>query len=299
MSTSPPLQHASSHRKASRPLTGKLAAVTRIDQIFQDLKAAGAKALMPYLTAGDPSLTATTALLPAMKQAGASIVEVGFPFTDPIADGPVIQAAMTRALDRGVTVRRVFDAVADAHANPHCQGLGIVGMVTYSIMFRLGVEAFCKDAANAGLHGLIVPDLPLESAQAVREAAGSQGLTLSMLVAPTTDDARAAKIAAACTGFVYVISRRGITGVHQGVCSSLEPRINLLRSATDLPLAVGFGIGSAQDVAAVVAHADAAIVGSALVDRLHSQAQATDDAAQWVEDAKTFVAGLAQGLTAH
>lgn len=260
----------------------------RIDTIFKELRGRDAKALMPFVTAGDPDLSTTAGLLEAAQRAGASICEVGIPFSDPIADGPVIQASMSRALDAGVRVGRVFDTVAQVRPKVD---LGLVAMVSYSIVHRMGLEAFVAQAKEAGFDGFIFPDLPLEESGPARQAVAEAGLILSMLIAPTTPIERAEQIAAASTGFVYVVSRPGITGARSELPPELPDRLTRLRQVTDLPMTVGFGISTADQVRQVVSVADAAIVGSALVERV---AQAGPDTA--VADAEKMMAELVSGL---
>lgn len=248
---------------------------------------------MPFVCAGRPTLGDTARLLPALERAGASIVEVGIPFSDPIADGPVIAAAMHAALVAGVTPRAVFDAVASARGST---GLGIVAMVSASIVQRIGVGRFVGDAKRAGFDGFIFPDAPVDEVGPLASAARDAGLTASLLVAPTTPPERAERIVRACTGFVYLLARVGITGEGAGGPGPrLRERVALLRGMTDLPIACGFGIGTAEQVRAVVreAGADAAIVGSALVRRIEDAATAGRDA---VAEAASFVAELAGGL---
>lgn len=220
---------------------------------------------MPYLTAGDPSVEATGRMLSAIQSAGASVCELGIPFSDPIADGPVIQASMTYALNHGVTVGRIFEMVASVRPS---LSIGLVAMVSYSIVHRIGLTKFVGDAKDAGFDGFIFPDLPLEEAGPAREATAKAGLILSMLIAPTTTDDRAARIAQASTGFVYVVSRSGITGEQAELPPELPDRLKRLRRVTDLPITVGFGISSAEHVRQVVSVADAAIVGSGMMRRV-------------------------------
>ena len=261
--------------------------MNRIDRIFADLKGRGGKALMPFITAGDGGVDALPRVISALQRGGASICEIGIPFSDPIADGPVIQASMTRALDGGVTVQQVFEAVAQARPNTR---MGLVAMVSYSIVYCIGLDAFVKQAADAGFDGFIFPDLPLEESQAARDAAADSGLILSMLIAPTTPIERAQQIAAASTGFAYIVSRRGITGESSALPPELPDRLARLREVTNAPMAVGFGISSPDQVRDVVTLADAVIVGSAMVRRLHEQG---GDPAQVAEQ---FTRELAAGL---
>ncbi|MEM9020529.1 MAG: tryptophan synthase subunit alpha [Planctomycetota bacterium] len=261
--------------------------MNRIDRIFADLRANRRKALMPFITAGDGGLSATTEVVPALERGGASICEIGIPFSDPIADGPVIQASMTRALDAGVKVGQVFETIADLRPKT---ALGLVAMVSYSIVYRMGLDAFVRDAKQAGFDGFIFPDLPIEEADAAKAAVSEQGLILSMLIAPTTPIDRARQIAAASTGFVYVVSSKGITGERSALPPELPARLAELRKVTDAPMAVGFGISGPEQVRDVVAVADAAIVGSAMVRRLHE----TEDGPG--QTAESFTRELATGL---
>lgn len=268
--------------------------MNRIDRIFEALRAAApGRALMPFVTAGDPDVATTAKLLPALESAGASVVELGIPFSDPVADGPVIQASMTHALDHGVTVDRVFEAVAEARAN---LSLGVVAMVSYSIVHRLGGQAFVRQAKQAGFDGFIFPDLPLEESDAIREAVASEEMILSMLIAPTTPDARAERIAQASSGFVYVVSRAGITGERSELPAELPQRLRRLREATDLPMAVGFGISTAAQVRQVVEVADAAIVGSALMRQVARYRDAGGDTV--IREVAAMTKELAAGLPA-
>ena len=264
---------------------------SRVQESFAALRARNARGLMPFVTAGDPDLADLPDVLAALEAAGATAVEVGVPFSDPVADGPVIAASMQHALRAGVTVAGLMEAVATARERV---SIPLVAMLSYSIVYRLGLDAFCRRAAEAGFDGLILPDLGLEESGPAREAAAAAGLTLSLLVAPSTPPERAAAIAAASTGFVYVVSRAGITGADSGPPEGLAERVEQLRARTDLPLAVGFGISDASQVAAVVEVADAAIVGSALTRAL--EGFRGDGHAAAAEAAGAFVRGLAEGL---
>lgn len=265
--------------------------MNRIDELFTDLRGRNAKALMPFITAGDGGLDTTARIIPALERGGASVCEIGIPFSDPIADGPVIQASMSRALDAGTRLSGIFETVAAVRP---ATKLALVAMVSYSIVYRHGLDAFVRDAGQAGFDGLIFPDLPLGEAQPARDAAGAAGLSLSMLVSPTTPTDRARQIAQACTGFVYVVSRGGITGESSALPPELPGRLGSLRDATNTPLAVGFGVSNPEHVRSVVSVADAAIVGSAMVRRLHDAAEQGGDPA---EEAERFTRELASGLT--
>lgn len=258
----------------------------RIDDIFADLRAQDQRALMPFLCGDFPRLGSTGSILSAFERGGASIVEIGFPFSDPIADGPVIAGAMHTALEQGSTPRGLFEQIASIRSSTQ---LGLVAMVSMSIVHRLGGPVgFSRDAAQAGFDGLIVPDVPLEELGPLSDAAREHGLTLSLLVAQTTPSDRAHAIARACSGFVYLMARTGLTG-ERAEAPRVERSVEIIRDATDLPIACGFGISTPGQVAAVVRHADAAIVGSALVGAL---AAADDPPAE----AERLTATLAEGL---
>jgi tryptophan synthase alpha chain len=267
-------------------------APNRIAAIFDDLRRSGRKALMPFVCGGHPAPGTTTAALPALERAGASIIEVGIPFSDPIADGPVIAAAMHAALQSGATPASVFAEVAAARPTTN---LALVAMCSVSIIHRMGAgdpAPFCRRAADSGFDGLIVPDVPLEESGPIRQAADDAGLTCSLLIAPTTPPDRAAAIAAASTGFVYLLARTGITG-ERSDAPDIGLAVAALRRETDLPIACGFGISRPEHVRAVVQYADAAIVGSALVRRMGEAAARGQDP---VAEAAAFTADLATGL---
>jgi len=240
---------------------------------------------MPFVTAGYPSLQTTAAVIPALEQAGAHIVELGIPFSDPIADGPVIAASMHEALLSGVTPRAVFDVVREIRSQTK---LGLLAMVSNSIVHRMGAARFVAEAANAGFDGLIVPDIDIDSAEAVGGLTRDHGMSLSLLIAPTTPEDRIGRITSLCSGFVYLLARVGITG-EQEAAPDIADRVRIVRQHTDLPIAVGFGISRPEHVAAVTAYADAAIVGSALVRRL-------GNAKDPVQEAVSFIRPLAENL---
>lgn len=265
--------------------------MNRIDQIFRERRAAGQGTLMPFLTAGYPSLDATAAILPALERGGASICEIGFPFSDPIADGPVIQQSMTAALSQDVDPGDVFELVGSMRNQ---LGLGLVAMVSYTLVYRMGIDRFVGRAAEAGFDGFIFPDLPLEESEAVAAPVREAGLGCSLLIAPTTPIERAEAIAKASSGFVYVLARAGITGARTDLPDDVAERVRRLKTVTELPIAVGFGISSPEHVAAVTEVADAAIVGSALVRELGQHPEASPD--ELAAHAERFVSELAGGL---
>jgi len=244
--------------------------MNRIDDLFSDLRSRDSKALMPFITAGDGGLEATKAVLPAIEAGGASVCEIGIPYSDPIADGPVIQASMTRALDGGVCVDQIFETVSSLRGQ---LSMGLVAMVSYSLVYRIGLNRFVNEARLAGFDGFIFPDLPVDEADEACGVVKEAGMILSMLIAPTTPIQRARTVARASSGFVYIVSRQGITGESAALPAELPARLNALRQVTDAPMAVGFGISTQEHVRQVVEVADAAIVGSAMVRHLHTYAQ--------------------------
>lgn len=262
--------------------------MSRIDDIFRDHLAAGRTALMPFLTAGYPSLDVTAQTIPALAEVGASIVELGIPFSDPIADGPVIAESMHEALLGGVTPSDVFEIVRCVRKKTR---LGLIAMVSHSIVDRMDADRFVRSAAEAGFDGLIIPDIDLDAARDVKMLTDDCDMSFSLLVAPTTGGRRLEQVIDLCSGFVYVLARVGITG-ERDAAPEVTRRVEELRRITALPLAVGFGISTAEHVTAVTESADAAIVGSALVRRM---GQADDP----VASARQFVSGLAAGLARH
>jgi tryptophan synthase alpha chain len=250
-----------------------------IDATFQRLRAGHQRAFIPFLVAGDPAVEATVEAARRLAAAGASVLEIGFPYSDPIADGPVIQAAYTRALGRGLKLDDVFACVARIATLPEVKdrgdprsaaghGVPVVGMMAYSLIYRRGAERFLDQAKVAGLSGLIVPDLPLEESGPLASLAAGRDLKLIQLVTPTTAPERAKRIAALSTGFLYCVSVAGITGERDKLPEELLQQLAWLRQQTPLPLCVGFGISKPEHARALRDHADGIIVGSAVVRAL-------------------------------
>ena len=264
--------------------------MARIDEIFDRLRRDGRSTLIPFVTAGYPSLDATAEVIPALEAAGADIVEIGFPFSDSIADGPVIAASMHRALETGTTPAAVFELTRRLRRRTR---LGLVAMVSSSIVERVGTPRFVAEAAEAGFDGMIVPDLDVPESgppPAVAELAADAGMTLSLLVAPTTPQDRLRRLASLCRGFLYLLARTGTTGERESI-PDLAPRVAAVRRHTDLPVAVGFGITRPEHVAAAAKVAEAVVVGSALVRRL---GEAPDPAATALQFTRTLTAALAR-----
>ncbi len=257
-----------------------------IDTLFQRLRAAGRKAFMPFVTAGDPDCATTVEAVRTLVDAGADLVEVGFPYSDPIADGPVVQASYTRALAGGLRLDDVFACCAAMRDLPAPR----VGMVSYALVHRRGPVAFARQAQEAGLSGLIVPDLPLEESEALGEIAAEHELKLIQLVTPTTPLDRALRIARQSTGFLYCVSVTGITGEREQLPVQIRDLLVSLRRQTELPLCVGFGISRPEHVLALRDYVDGIIVGSAIVRRIEQ-----GDLAGAGELTRSLVAALHDG----
>ncbi len=233
-----------------------------ISETFSSLRAAGKMAFMPFITAGDPDLEFTKDLIRELAQRKVDMIEIGFPYSDPIADGPVIQASYNRALGKKITVEQIFAALKSLQG---AELPPLVGMVAYAIIFRVGTEKFLKQAKESGLSGLIIPDLPGDEADGVAELCRKSGLDLIELVAPTTTPERAEKIVKNASGFLYCISIAGITGERDKLPPELREQLKWLRAKTEIPLAVGFGISRPEHVQELKGVADGAIVGSGIV----------------------------------
>jgi len=262
--------------------------IAKLEAMFAANRAAGRKALAPFVTAGDPDADTTVAVLETLDKAGASLCELGVPYSDPIADGAVIQASYTRALGKGFTLAGVFDVAKRASAG--CS-MPILAMASYSLIFRRGIDRFVADAVAAGLAGFVVPDLPLEESDDLDAACRKAGLALVRLVTPTTPPERAEAIAKKSTGFLYCVSVAGVTGARTDLPPGLVDRVKWLKTKTDVPILVGFGISGPDQVRAVAAVADGVIVGSALVRRIAEAAGASRE--QMLADVAVYTGDLA------
>ncbi len=240
--------------------------MTSVSDCFQRLRDRGECALIPFLTAGDPSLETTAAALKRLDNNGADIIELGVPYSDPLADGPVIQAAATRALQKGVRLDAVLEMVESLQSQLRAP---IILFTYYNPIYHRGVSTFLKQVSQAGVRGLVVPDLPLEEADTMLRQAEEVGVEVTLLVAPTSPKDRIETIAKSSQGFIYLVSTTGVTGIRAKIEDRVQDLIIELRGVTDKPIGVGFGI-SQPDQARQVKEwgADAAIVGSAFVKRL-------------------------------
>jgi tryptophan synthase alpha chain len=237
--------------------------MSAIDALFQQLRSAGRKAFMPFITAGDPDLDFTAEVIRRLAARGCSMVELGIPYSDSVADGPVIQASYTRALGRKTKLADILAMVGRLKG-----GLPIVTMVSYSIVFRHGLERYVADAKAAGVAGAIVPDLPVEEAGPLADVCRREDFSLVQLITPTTPRERAIRIAERTTGFIYYVSVTGITGERTALPPEILDDVGWLRRQTPLPICIGFGISRPEHVRMLLPAADGLIVGSAIVRRL-------------------------------
>jgi len=259
--------------------------MSRISQTFEYLHKIHERALIPYVTAGDPDLEMTKRLVREMVRRGGDIIEIGVPFSDPLADGPIIQRASQRALQRGTTLRKILQTVSELR---HEVDVPLVLMTYYNPVFRYGEEAFVADALDAGVDGIIVPDLPPEEGQSLMELTTDTPLEMIFLAAPTSTSARLALISEASRGFVYYVSRLGTTGVRDQLADDLRLMLEQLRAATAKPVAVGFGVSTPEHVRLVAELADGVVVASAILKLMEDLGDRVDR----LEHVGDFVAAL-------
>lgn len=267
--------------------------MTKIDATFERLRSSNQKALMPFITAGDPDLEFTEAVIEGFDSLGCSMCEVGFPYSDPIADGPVIQASYTRSLAKGLNVTQIFESLKRVSQKVE---LPLVGMVSYAIVFRQGVDTFLTKCRDAGLSGLIIPDLLVQDAEELSQQFKAHEINLIPLITPTTDRERAVRIAKAATGFVYYVSVTGITGERKALPEKLINELSWLRGEVEIPVCVGFGISEPEHVKQLAPHCDGLIVGSAFVRRMEKAAN--QDRGQVLQEVSGFAQSLLNALPA-
>jgi tryptophan synthase alpha chain len=263
--------------------------MNRIAETFASLKTAGRKALIPYLMAGYPDLDTTRRLVLEAERRGADIIELGVPFSDPVADGPTIQRASIRALEQGVTLREIVRQVASIRERSRAP---LVLMTYYNPLLAYGISAFCRDAARAGVDGIIVPDLPPEEGEDLSAACREQGIATIFLVAPTSTERRMRLVNEHTTGFVYCVSLLGVTGARNRLSEGVEEFLASARRQITRPLAVGFGISTPEQAGKMAEQADGVIVGSAIINLMEGCAGA-DDMVRRVGD---FIASLRVGI---
>ncbi|MBT6095423.1 MAG: tryptophan synthase subunit alpha [Rhodospirillaceae bacterium] len=263
---------------------------TRIERRFQALKDEGRAGLVTFLTAGDPDIETATEILLGLPGAGADVIEIGVPFSDPMADGPAIQAASLRAIKGGMTLAKVLDAVRTFRVQDDDTPIVLMGY--YNPIYIYGVERFLKDAKEAGVDGFIVVDLPPEEEGELCLPCLDAGLNFIYLTAPTTDDARLPRVVEHASGFIYFVSVTGVTGTKSAATSDVAAHVARIKRHADLPVAVGFGIRTPEQAAEIARVADAAVVGSALVDIVAANA----DNGEAPDKVLALVSDLAKGV---
>ncbi|MCE8509358.1 tryptophan synthase subunit alpha [Ruegeria pomeroyi] len=259
--------------------------MTRIDAKFAELKAQGKKAFVSYVMAGDPDFDTSLELVKGLPGAGVDVIELGLPFTDPMADGPTIQLAGQRALDGGMTLQRTLDLATEFRKTDNSTPIVLMGY--YNPIYNRGVDRFLADAKAAGIDGLIVVDLPPEEDAELCLPAQAAGLNFIRLATPTTDDKRLPRVLQNTSGFVYYVSITGITGAAEAQATDVGPEVARIKAATDLPIIVGFGINTPEKSRAIASVADGAVVGSAIVNHI--------GAGKPVAEVLAFVKSLADG----
>ncbi|MGC8202053.1 tryptophan synthase subunit alpha [Aliiroseovarius sp. PTFE2010] len=259
--------------------------MTRIDDTFARLKDAGKKAFVAYVMAGDPDEATSLEIVRALPGAGVDIIELGLPFTDPMADGPTIQLAGQRALDAGMTLERTLNIAREFRKDDDTTPIVLMGY--YNPIYSRGVDKFLADAKDAGIDGLIVVDLPPEEDDELCIPAQKAGLNFIRLATPTTDDKRLPKVLQNTSGFVYYVSITGITGAAEAQADTVAPEVARIKSQTDLPIIVGFGVRTPETSEAIAGIADGTVVGSAIVERIGK--------GESVEKVAQFVKSLADG----
>lgn len=264
--------------------------MSRIQSAFERIKRERRPGLVTFITAGDPALESTAEIMRAIDTAGADVIELGVPFSDPLADGPVIQAASDRALRNGATLRRALSLIAYARAGITAP----IVLFTYANpVFRMGVNAFARTAADAGVDGVLMVDLPLEESVRVNRELVDAGVDPVCLISPTSTAERIASASREGRGFLYAISRLGVTGARDEIAAGTESLVARVRAVTDLPVALGFGLSRPEHVKAACRYADAAVVGSALVSAIADAAAKGEDPSV---AAGRYVSWLAGGI---
>jgi tryptophan synthase alpha chain len=258
--------------------------MSRIEEQFRDLKTKNTKGFIPFVTAGDPTIDESLAIIMKLAELGADVIELGVPFSDPMADGPTIQLSSQRALDNGVSLPVILDLVRKVRRS---SDVPIVLFGYLNPLMRYGIERIAMDASNAGVDGFLIADVIGNEATEIAAVLSKHQLDLISLIAPTTTDGRLKEIARSSSGFLYAVSRAGVTGARTEVTDEAEKLVNRTRKVTDMPIAVGFGVSTKQQIEQVWQYADAAVVGSAIVNEI-----AKNDGQGVVESVETFVRSL-------
>ena len=266
--------------------------MNRIDSTFARLRAAGRTALIPYVTTGDPSLAATRPIMDALVRAGADVIELGVPFSDPMADGPVIQRASERALAQHVTLADVLDVVAQFRTANDATPVVLMGYA--NPIEAMGTEAFARRAREAGVDGVLVVDYPPEESEAFAALLHAHGIAPIFLLAPTTPDTRIAAVARLARGYVYYVSLKGVTGAGHLDTAEVARKVGDIRRHLSLPVGVGFGIRDAASAQAIAAHADAVVIGSRIIQEIESgaPADAASRAGAWLGTIRAALDGM-------
>jgi tryptophan synthase alpha chain len=263
--------------------------MNRIEEKFAQLKKKSGKAFISYITAGDPNLRRTEQLVLALERAGTDIIELGIPFSDPLADGKTNQEAAERALKNNVTLKQVIELVKNLRQKTQ---IPIVFFTYLNPVYQYGYENFAKDAANAGVDGVLALDMPPEEAGPLKKELDKSGVHSIFLIAPTSTEERIKKITTQANGFIYYVSRTGVTGEQKSMSTDIEEHINLIRKYSDLPIAVGFGISNPEHVSEIAKSADGVVVGSAIVRRVGEGG----DSDEMVNNIEKFVGELTKPL---
>lgn len=265
--------------------------MNRVREKLEELSAKGRNALIPFLMAGAPSLDYTKGLIPLLEEKGADLIEIGVPFSDPLADGPVIQAAAQQALEGGFRLAHLFKMVEEVRAQV---SVPLVVLIYYNLLLQYGVERFISEAARVGVNGLVIPDLPPEAAGELLRAASASALAINFLIAPTTSSRRIKMIAEHNTGFIYLVSVRGVTGERAAFTSELPDLIERVQTQAGQPVAVGFGISGPEQAGEVAKSAAGVIVGSAVVKRITREPFAVVAArvGRFIEELRQAIDGL-------
>ena len=264
--------------------------MNRIDAKFKELKKKGKKAFIPYITAGDPDMETSKRIILALSEEGADIIEIGVPFSDPLADGATIQGAIKRSLDAECTVKKVLRLTSSVRKKTH---VPLVFMTYYNIVYHYGIKRFIKDAKRAGIDGIIVPDLPMEEAEELRKVTLKEGVHLVMLSAPTTPGKRFKRLASFSKGFTYHVSLTGVTGERKKLEEGLKRTIKKFKRLTKSPICVGFGVSNARQAQEVASFADGVIVGSAIIKLIEKNLSKKRDI---IPKVRVFSRGLAKSV---
>ncbi|MFH1552147.1 MAG: tryptophan synthase subunit alpha [Candidatus Omnitrophota bacterium] len=264
--------------------------MNRINETFKRLKAEGKKAFIPYVAAGDPDMATSRRIVSALADAGADIIELGIPFSDPLADGPTIQKAIQRSLEAGCTVKKVFNMVRQLRRSVQTP---LVFMTYYNIVFNYGAARFIKDAQASGADGIIVPDLPMEESKELTDTADKEDFCVILLSAPTTPRGRFKKISGRSRGFIYYVSLTGVTGARKEFSARLKSDLKMLKKITTKPVCVGFGISGPAQAKDIASCCDGVIVGSAIIKLVEKNLESKN---VLVSKVKTFASSLAKAI---